>query len=102
MRKQLRAEQDKMVQEIAAALKGASPEALQAALKTLRNGKGTKKRKKPSRFRGSDHWLSRPEFDALCAASDPFYALLWKTCLAHALRISEAQLKEEQERQRVQ
>ena len=49
-----------------------------------------KKRKPPTRFKGTDHWLTREQFDALCAASEPFYALLWKTCLAHALRISEA------------
>jgi integrase len=49
-----------------------------------------RKRKKPCRFKGTDHFLSRAEFDALCAASEPFYATLWKVCIAHALRISEA------------
>jgi integrase len=49
-----------------------------------------RKPKKPCRFHGTDHFLSRQQFDQLCAASTPFYAKLWKVCAAHALRISEA------------
>ena len=62
-------------------------------MKQIRNtapAPAKKKRKPPTRFKGTDHWLTREQFDALCVASEPFYALLWKTCLAHALRISEA------------
>lgn len=49
-----------------------------------------KKPRKACRFKGTDHFVDRPTFDALCAASTPFYATLWKVCAAHALRISEA------------
>lgn len=49
-----------------------------------------KKKRKVCRFKGTDHFLTRQQFDQLCAASTPFYAKLWKVCAAHALRISEA------------
>ena len=49
-----------------------------------------KKPRKACRFKGTDHFLSRAEFDRLVLASEPFYATLWKVCVAHALRISEA------------
>jgi integrase len=76
-------------QQVINALRTASPEALAAALKVLRNGSEKKKRKK-TRFHGSDHFLSREEFEALCQASTPFYALLFRLMLAHGLRVSEA------------
>ena len=88
MRKQARAD-DKTVQQLVDAVRGASPEAVENALRTLRNGNG-KKRKKPSRFRGTDHWITKEQLNAICEASTPFYATLWRLCAAHGLRISEA------------
>jgi len=49
-----------------------------------------KKPRKATRFHGTDHWLTREQFAALCAASEPMYATLWKLMVSHALRISEA------------
>jgi integrase len=49
-----------------------------------------KKRRNATRFHGTDHWLTREQFTALCAASEPLYATLWRLMAAHALRISEA------------
>jgi len=50
----------------------------------------TKKKRKPTRFHGTDHFLTRQQFAELCAASAPFYAMLWRLMVGHALRISEA------------
>jgi integrase len=77
-------------QQFMAALRTASPEMIAAALKILHNGNGGKKRKKKCRFFGSDHFISKEQLAAICAASSPLYATLWRLCAAHALRISEA------------
>ena len=50
----------------------------------------TKKKRKATRFRGTDHSITREQLAALCAASTPLYATLWRLMAAHALRISEA------------
>jgi integrase/recombinase XerD len=49
-----------------------------------------KKKRKATRFHGTDHWITREQLAALCSKSTPFFATLWKLCAAHALRISEA------------
>jgi hypothetical protein len=49
-----------------------------------------KKKRKATRFHGTDHWITREQLAALCAASEPLYATLWRLMAAHALRISEA------------
>lgn len=49
-----------------------------------------KKKRKATRFHGTDHFLTREQFTALCAASEPLYATLWRLMACHALRISEA------------
>jgi integrase len=87
MRRQPRAD-DNTVRQFTAALRHATPEMIEMALKALMKN-GTKRRKKASRFKGTDHWLTPQQFSDLCEASSPFYSLLWKTCLGHALRISE-------------
>jgi integrase len=83
-------EQDK----IADLIRSASPAALEAALRALRNGNsgnhGGKRKKKQSRFHGADHFLTREEFRKLVEASTPFYGLLWRLMLSHGLRVSEA------------
>jgi integrase/recombinase XerD len=88
-----RIQQDKIM-EIERALRSASPEVLDAALRALRDGSnGDGERKKPrkrTKFYGTDHQLSREEFAALCDASTPFYRLLWRLMLGHGLRVSEA------------
>jgi len=87
--KQRKAERDRiMMQQLTEAVRGATPEALEMALKALKKN-GTKRRKKPSRFKGSDHFLTREEFEKLCQASTPFYATIWRMMAKHALRVSE-------------
>jgi integrase len=49
-----------------------------------------KKKRKKCRFHGTDHWISKEQLAAICAASPPLYAALWRLMAAHALRISEA------------
>jgi len=80
------------------ALRRASPAVLEAALKALRgnggnggNGDGTKKkRKKPSRFKGCDHWLTRAQVQAVIEAEpDQMYKDIFRVAVSHGLRVSE-------------
>jgi len=83
-----RVEQD----QIAELLRSASPAALEAALRALRNdngGNGHGKRKRKCRFKGTDHWLTKQELEQLCAASEEPYRTMWKLAAAHGLRVSE-------------
>lgn len=48
------------------------------------------RKNRKTRFHGTDHWITREQLAALCAASEPLYATLWRVIAAHALRISEA------------
>lgn len=84
--------QDRMVQEITLAVRSASPEAVESAIRALKNGHNGngKKKKKVSRFKGTDHWIPRDALEAICAVETPFYATLFRLCAFHGLRISEA------------
>lgn len=93
MRKRAQAPSEQDLVQIIEALRRASPDVLAAALKSVkgtRGGEKKKAKKKPCRFRGTDHWITREELEAVCAVSPPMYAKLWRVCAFHALRISEA------------
>jgi integrase/recombinase XerD len=50
-----------------------------------------KSRKAPTRFKGTDHWLTREQVQAVCDAEpDPMYQTIFRLLAAHGLRVSEA------------
>ena len=50
-----------------------------------------KRRKAPARFKGTDHWLTREQVQAVCDAEpDPMYQTIFRLLAAHGLRVSEA------------
>ena len=50
-----------------------------------------KPRKAPARFKGTDHWLTREQVQAVCDAEpDPMYQTIFRLLAAHGLRVSEA------------
>ncbi len=88
--KRRKAEQLRMQQQqFMDAVRHASVEQLEAGLKALTNGHGGKRKKRVSRFKGTDHWIPRDSLDAICAVETPFYATLFRLCAFHGLRISE-------------
>ena len=89
MRKSRATQNALMQQQFTDALRHATPEAVEMALKALTKN-GTKRKKRPTKFKGTDHWVSKEQLDAICAVSSPFYSTLWRLCAAHALRIGEA------------
>jgi integrase len=66
---------------------------LTAALALLRgsgNGNGTKKRRKPCRFKGVDHFVTEQELEQICANEpDPMYVAVFRMLFKHAMRVSE-------------